>query len=370
MKILFGITKSNFGGAQRYVFDLATEFKKQGHDISVVCGDHGALITKLKYEKIYPYSIPTLVRDVSFINDIKSFFSLLRYLRKHKPDVFHVNSSKMGAMGALVGRIVGVKKIIYTVHGLAFKEKRPWLQKKIIKFIYFLTIKASHKTIYVAEKIKTDLGNFKSVVNKIVVIHNGIREWDLKDREMAREILAPGSLPQTVIVSAFSELHKIKGLDILIKAWEKFITGRNAKLILVGEGQEKESLEKLISDLGLGNSITLTGYIDNAKQYLLGLDIFIMPSRSEVMPYALLEAGLSERAVIATTVGGIPEVITDKIDGFLIPPKNIEAIINSLISLYDNPVDRKQLGERLKINIKENFSLEKMIKKTLETYLS
>jgi glycosyltransferase involved in cell wall biosynthesis len=369
MKILLGITKSNFGGAQRYVFDLATELKKSGNEVSVICGGHGLLIEKLKHEKIYPVSLPSLTRDVSILDDIKSFFTLLAYLHKHKPEVFHINSSKMGAIGALTGRIIGIKKIIYTVHGLAFKEKRPWLQKKIIKFIYWITIKLAHKTIYVAESLRSDL-YLPSIENKIVVIHNGIQSWELTEKEEARNKLSPESLPQTVIVGAFSELHKIKGLDILIKAWAKFIIGRNAKLVLAGEGGKKENLEKLIKDLELENSVKLIGYVDNAKKYFLGLDIFILPSRSEVMPYSLLEAGLSGRSVIATNVGGIKEVITDKENGVLIDPENEDAIINSLITLYDNPVDRKELGERLKNHIKTNFSLDKMARETIKTYLS
>ena len=133
MKIIYGITKSNFGGAQRYVFELATEMKQQGHDVAVLCGGKETLVNKLKEVGIKVISLDEMQRDILVDQDFSSFFKILKVLRSEKPDIFHINSSKMGGLGGLAGRFARVKKIIFTSHGWAFNEPRPVWQKIIIK---------------------------------------------------------------------------------------------------------------------------------------------------------------------------------------------------------------------------------------------
>ena len=135
MKILYGITKSNFGGAQRYVFDLAKAAQEHEHDVSVLCGGDGLLASKLKAKNINVITLDKLERDISITKEISSFFQILKFLREEKPDIFHINSSKMGGLGGLAGRLTGVKKIIFTNHGWAFNEPRPNWQKILIKLL-------------------------------------------------------------------------------------------------------------------------------------------------------------------------------------------------------------------------------------------
>ncbi len=112
-KILYVITKGNFGGAQRYVFDLATHFKEDC-EVAVALGAGETLERKLTEKNVRTIKIPDLSRDVSLISDIKSFFFLIRVFQKERPDVVHLNSTKIGALGALAARIAGIQKIIFT----------------------------------------------------------------------------------------------------------------------------------------------------------------------------------------------------------------------------------------------------------------
>lgn len=372
MKILFGITKSNFGGAQRYVFELASEAKRAGNEVFVMCGlpaqsgGDGPLIQKLNESGIQVIPLPHLGRDVSFIKDFKSFLFILRTLRKERPDVFHINSSKMGGLGGFAARLVGVKKIIFTAHGWAFNEPRSAIQKTIIKFFVWLTIILSHKTICVSEKTKKDVSNLPFIKNKLVIIYNGLKDFELKTREEARKIL---SLDDNVfLVGAVSELHKIKGLDILLKAWAAFLKNHKAKLVIFGAGEEKNNLNKIASNLKIDNSVEFKGFVGNARSFLSSFDIFVMPSRSEAMPYALLEAGFAGLPVVASSVGGIPEIIENEKNGLLVPKENSEALLSALNRLADNKEFREKLGSSLKQTISTKFSFEKMVQKTFELY--
>src|SRR3989344_4451458 len=363
MKILYGITKSNFGGAQRYVFDLARAAQERGHDVSVLCGGDGLLAPKLKAENINVITLDKLERDISITKEISSFFQILKFLREEKPDIFHINSSKMGGLGALAGRIMNLYwkltarsfklKAVFTSHGWAFNEPRPGWQKILIKFFTWITILCAHKTICVSEKTKKDVERWPFVKNKLVVIYNGISKFDLAERE-----------DKSFIVGTIAELHRIKGLDILLTAWSKFIRKHPARLLIVGEGEERKNLENMAHNLGISGSVNFKGFVDNARSLLSSFDIFCMPSRSEAMPYTLLEAGLAELPVIATPVGGIPEIIESGINGVLVPPEDSEALFSTLILLAEDDALRKRLGTNLRASIQENFSFEKMLEQT------
>ena len=357
MKIIYGITKSNFGGAQRYVFDLALESKKIGYDVAVLCGGSGPLIEKLRNKNIRVISLPSMDRDISFLKDFKSFLFIVRTLKKERPDVFHTNSSKMGGMGNFAGRIVGIKKIIFTAHGWAFNENRNWLSKLIIKDLVWDTILLSHKTICVSNKSKKDVSWMSFVKNKLVVVHNGIEKFELTPRT-----------DESFTVGTIAELHYIKGLDILLGAWSNFIKTNKGTLIIFGDGEEKQNLQNMAKNLGIFGSVTFKGFVENARSLLSSFDIFVLPSRSENLPYAILEAGLAKRAVIASQIGGIPEIIQNENCGMLVPKENVMALTNALIKLANDKTLRETLGNNLYKIVTEQFTKEKMFKKTFALY--
>ncbi len=353
----FVITKSNFGGAQRYVFDLAVGARDAGHEVVVMCGGEGSLVQKLRGANIRVISIPGFGRDTDFLHDAPRLWFIIKTVFKEKPDVFHINSAKMGGAGIFSGRLLGVPKIIFTGHGWAFNEPRPLWQKSLIKFFTWATIFFAHKTICVSEKTKKDVSNWPFIKNKLEVIYNGINKFDLVERT-----------DKIFTVGTIAELHKIKGLDILLTAWSKFIKNRSAKLIIIGGGEEKENLQNMANNLGISDSVIFKGFIDNARSLLSTFDIFVLPSRSEAMPYAPLEAGLAGLPVIATSVGGIPEIIENDESGILIEKENPEALLSALIKLFENQDLRKKLGENLKNKVETEFSLDKMIGETLTLY--
>ena len=173
-KILYIITKSNWGGAQRYVYDLATSLPKE----------------KLENAGIKVIQLSSLSRDISIVRDIVSFVEIYSLISKEKPDILHVNSSKAGGIGAFAGRLLQVPRIIFTLHGLASNEDRPLWQKKILIFFHWFTIVLSHMTIAVSQKIKNEVVFLPFIHKKITTIHNGVKEHDLQQKESARQALS------------------------------------------------------------------------------------------------------------------------------------------------------------------------------------
>jgi len=155
-KILYIITKSNWGGAQRYVFDLSLNSKDK-FEVVVALGGEGPLKKRLEKEGVRVIKIKKMERDVSARKEFLSFFDILSVIVREKPDVIHLNSSKAGGLGALASRVSNFfrktnSKIIFTAHGWPFNEERAKWQKVLIKFLSWLNIILSHKTIVISNK--------------------------------------------------------------------------------------------------------------------------------------------------------------------------------------------------------------------------
>jgi glycosyltransferase involved in cell wall biosynthesis len=377
MKILFVITKANFGGAQRYVYDLANASVAQGHTVTVLLGGQGQLADKLEKNKIRTIVLHNLVRDVKILQDVSVFIALIKIFRRERPDIIHLNSSKIGVLGSLAGRVAGVSKIIFTAHGWAFNESRPQWQKSILSFLQWLTVLFSHHTIAVSKSTANDISHFPLIRSKIVIIYNGVASTTTTDRLTARKVLCGTSnnlnsasvqQPGALWFGTAAELHKNKGIDVLIDAMTLVQTAIPLFVIVAGSGEERSRLEAKIKNLGLNNSVFLLGNIPEFSTYLSALDCFILPSRTEALAYALLEAGQAHLPVIASAVGGIPEIITDKVNGVLVPKEKPIALARAIEQYANDRPYRESLGSKLSTTVKENFSLEKMLSDTLALY--
>jgi glycosyltransferase involved in cell wall biosynthesis len=173
-KVLFLITKGFRGGAQQYVFDLATHLPKEKFDVAVAYGSEGRLVQDLTIAGIRTLRLPSLGRDVALVSDVKSFLEILRCLRSERPDALHLNSSKAAALGALAGRLCGTKKIIFTAHGWPFREKRHALSRGVIWLVSWFTALLSTKVICVSNADLEAARRIPFVAGKVARIYNGI----------------------------------------------------------------------------------------------------------------------------------------------------------------------------------------------------
>jgi glycosyltransferase involved in cell wall biosynthesis len=367
MKILFVITKSNFGGAQKYVYDLATNLPKDSYDIAVITGGSGSLIQKLQGQNIRVIPLSCLMRDVSAGGDLSAFIQLLDIFKNEKPDVVHLNSAKAGGVGALAARMAHVPNIIFTAHGWAFNEERPRMERFAIKLFSWVTVLLSNKTIAVSAAVARDTNHWPLIEGKVSVIRNGISTTNHLSREEARTELFKGLAIPTdgLILGTITELHKNKGLEYAIQSMKTLAAEHNnIYFVIVGDGEEREALEKMITENNLTKRVFLVGYIHNAARLLPAFDMFILPSIKEGLPYVILEAGLEKLPVIASEIGGIPEIIENSITGILIPPRDPKSIADAVALLSSSPALRASIAEKLHQNILENFSFSTMLHDT------
>lgn len=449
-KILYIITQSEFGGAQRYIFDLATNLSLSSlrgrqqtaeaistennktisadlprdrfvasaprdddmFEIIMAAGENpnGELFTKLNiwksaflwksdFPKIETTYLKHLKRAINPLHDLLAFFELRRLIKKENPDIIHLNSSKAGVLGSLAAKFAYSQHshknsrhshyIIYTAHGWVFNEPLGWLRKKIYFYAEKWTAKFKDKIICVSEHDRQIAIKSGFPANKLVIIHNGININQLKflPKEQARQQLATNHLslppkadpPQAetsnlLIVGTIANLYPTKGIEYLVEAASHLrkldFRGKSnfPIFLIIGEGPERPKLEKLIQKYNLKNNFFLLGHIPDAYKYLKAFDIFVLPSLKEGFPYAILEAMSAGLPIVATKVGGVPEIIDSGNTGWLIEPKNSHDLAEKITTLLKDENLRENLSAYAKQIVTKNFSLAAMIEKTKEIY--
>lgn len=374
-RVLYIITKSVWGGAAKYVYDLAISLNKEEFNVSVAAGNQNELVTKLNKANITFFQIRGFQRQVNIFKDLIAGWELFKLFLKIKPDVIHVNSSKAGGIAGLAAFFYKLltnrrPKLIFTAHGWAFAEDRPKWQIALIKLFSKITALFYNTIICVSEyDRKLAFSSKIAPENKLATIHNGldISKLSFFDRQTAQQKLL--SRNSNYVIGTIAEWTKNKGLSYLIEAIVKIKPENKIDLVLIGSGEnhDQEKINYLIKKYNLKN-VYLYKQIPQAASYLKAFNIFVLPSVKEGLPYTILEAMVAQVPIIATRVGGIVEMVDHNQSGLLIPSKNSQKLADKIIYLLNNPKIGKKLSQKASQKIEQEFSLEKMVKETTKFY--
>ncbi len=388
-KILFLVTQSELGGAQRAVFNLAkglsSASEKQPFKVVAAAGPEGdnqnGLLVQLTKAGIKTIHLKYLRRNINPYYDLRAFFEIRQLIKREKPDLLQLGSSKAGLLGSLAAKnLKNSLKVIYRIGGWAFNEPTSWLKRKI----YFWAEKwtAKYKDIVVVNSNfeRRQAINLKICpARKIITVYNGIALKQMKflSKEAARAAL--GFSQKESLVGAIANFYPSKGLEYLVKAAYLLKTKYkmpNTKYIVIGDGRKREKLEKLIEEYSLENCFHLPGQIPEARQYLKAFDVFVLPSIKEGMPWTILEAMAAQLPIIATDVGGVPEMLSSGMAelevsdraGLLIPPKDSQQLAEKIVYLLKNQGVAQDLAQKAKRKVIKDFTFEKMLRKMRKVY--
>ncbi len=375
--ILYIITQGEYGGAQHYIIDLI-KYLSQDFSIEVAFGEANKshkFKKLLKKYKIKYHIINELQREVDYKIDYQAFKILRNLIKTSKPDIVHLNSSKISILGSLAA--IGLDtKIVYTAHGWVFNEQLPAKKKRFYLLAERFTALLKQKIICVSEFDRQSAINHNiAPKKKLSTVHNGIPDFELLFRDEARQEITQRLddfsifLNADFVIGSIGFLYPNKGFDYLINAIRQLVErGEKPLLIILGGGPEENELKNLIEQFKIEDYVHILGETENASRLLRAFDLYVCSSVKEGLSYTVIEAMTAGLPIIATNVGGNSELITNKKEGLIIKPKNIDAITNAITTIKNNPKSAKIYAEAAHKKAVSDFEIESMIQKTKYIY--
>lgn len=352
-----------WAGAEVMTYNLIKELMSQGNiNIIAVSLNEGVLADKLKTDGVETYVVSESQYSLPVI-----FIKCLKILRMRKIDVFHSHRYKENVLALLLGKMMGVKCLINTLHGL---PELPTNNKyNLMKFALKLNNQIIKRfftfTVSVSNEIKDILtGNFDFDKNKVHVIYNGIPEIDPVYQKKKRNDgwLCIGTVGRLVHVKNFTLF-----LQMAAKIKNKI---NNVRFSILGDGPLRDELLQESRKLGLDSCFTLLPPTENPLPYYQSLDVYVNTSIHEGIPLSVLEAMGCKKTVVAPDVGGIPEIISNGRNGFLVQNHDSEQYKEVCLSLLHDAELRENIGDNAYNSVLDKFSVSKMAGAYTELYRS
>lgn len=345
----------------------------------LICHEECTVIVVLFNEGRLASELRTMGVSVRVISEsryglIGLVIRLAGVFRQVHPQIVHTHKYKDNIVAILAARLTGGAPIVRMVHGLP----EPFVGLKGVKMSCYVTLDRAlsrvwaRRLVAVSSSIATFLRD-KFVVDRIICIHNGVDLERLRIiEEKGREIKSFLKIEANeTVVGTVGRLSSVKAQDRLLRAAQQLIlAGYKVRVLLVGEGPMEQSLKALTKHLALDRVVVFTGHQEQVIDYLSAMDVFVLPSLSEGIPMALLEALALERPVVATRVGGIPEVIEDGVNGLLVDPGDTSLLARSIRELIEDRSRAIGLGKAGRVRIEEEFSANLMADRMMDMYRS
>jgi len=371
-KILRIVTNSTKepGGAANHVYYLVTKIDQKKYLTTVACGRGQDLISKLKRANIEVKVIPTMIRKPSFGHDFLTVLHLYRIIRHDSYDIIATHGSKAGFLGRVAAFLARAPIIVFTAHGFIFNESMNRLKKRLFIWMERIGSKLTHRIITVSNyDKKSAVLNRVSAEDKLRTIYNGIDVDEFNKNEGNYAKAAMGLNDNSLVIGSVANFFPNKGLHCLIEGMSELVKRHpNLALLLVGDGPLRIELMEETKKFNLTDKVFFLGHVDNIPHVLKLFDIFVLPSLKEGFPWAILEAMAAKRAIVATEVGGIPEMIVDGESGVLIKPGDIDSLVRKIHDLLADPQLRDELGEYAQKRVALEFTLKRMIQETEAFY--
>jgi len=362
-RIIHLITDLSTGGAQTALLRLLTASDRNQYNHTVVCFYNGNSIIAKEIKKL---NIQVVDLGMTHKGRIDVFFRFNRLLQNEQPIVLHTWLFHANLTGRLIGRLNNVPIIITSRRNINIGGK--WRE-----LLNRLTSGLDDKVIAVCEAVRqAEIVSSKIPAEKVVTIYNGINPLPFTPASIdtSRKIRnGLGIRDDELVLGAIGRLEPQKGFFDLISSLAHIKAKFNSvRLLIVGEGELRDTLELQINNHNLSGTIKFTGLRNDVPEILTALDVFVSPSLWEGLPNVILEAMAAGKPVVATSVGGTPEAIVDGETGLLIPPRNPEALASAIIRLLKNPELRTKMGRAGKERVLKQFSILRMVTKTQQLY--
>ncbi|MGH7259202.1 MAG: glycosyltransferase family 4 protein [Nitrospiraceae bacterium] len=366
------ITKLELGGAQQNTLFTVSHLDPARFCPILITGEPGLLDDDaLKLPGVEFHQIPSLVRELRPLSDLRALLALTRLLRRLQPAIVHTHSSKAGILGRLAAWLAGVPVIIHSIHGFGFTRYQSPAVRRALIALECLAAKATTRFFAVSEanrRLGVELGLFAE--DRCTVIRSGVdlaalRRMEVDTTAKKREL---GLEPGRPVVGMVAPMKPQKApLDFVRVAAQVARKKPETQFLFVGDGELRSAMEEEISRLDLVKSFRLAGWRRDAPALMCCLDVFVLTSLWEGLPRVYLEALASGVPVVGTRVDGAAEVIRDGVNGYLLAPGDVQGLADGILALLANPTLAADMGRRGE-SLPPEFDIHDMVRRQEEEY--
>lgn len=356
----------SIGGPSIHVVLLSQYLRDRGYDAQLVSGEAIANESDMGYfaeaHGVVPLLIPHIARKLNPIQDLMMLWRLYQLMRNTKPDIIHTHTTKAGFLGRVAGRLAGVSVIVHTFHSHIFDNHHGRLRQRLYLWLERRASLASDAIITLTEGLRQELAEVLHIARRgrITVLPLGMELTQFAETPRhGRVFREQRGIPYDVpLIGTVGRLAPVKNHTLFLQAAvlvrQKF---PNARFAIVGDGAERPRLERMVNRLGLRESVIFTGWQKEVIPIYSDLDVNIISSIHEGTPVSIIEALASGCPVVATRVGGLPDLLQGGELGQLVTPNNPQALADAIIHTLENPPEM----DTIQTTILDNYAIERLI---------
>lgn len=356
-----------WGGGERHVLALLEGFQGRPVRLSLAVFSEGRLAQEARRLGVTVHCV-----SKGFRGDPRPLLGLVRTIRRQRVDVVHTHMPSGNVYGRLAARMAGRTGLVSTLHYID-REALPFLSPLVQRILFDGDIRMAamcDRIVATSEHLRRTLVERGMSPTKLVTILNGVNLGSLPrdgaPEGLRRELGIARDLPAVGIVG---RLVPVKNHALFLRAARAVLDrGVRAVFVVVGDGPLRDPLRALSRELGLEEHVVFAGFRDDVMSLLPLFDLCMLTSNSETSAYGVSEPMAVGRPVVATAVGGVTELIDDRVDGWLCPPGDAEALAEGVCALLRDPQEAGRMGERAARKVKERLSLEGQVERLEEVY--
>ncbi len=372
IRVLRVIARLNMGGPALHVAYLSAGLAERGYETTLVAGSlargEGSMAYVAEDLGVRVVRLDALSREISPVRDAISVFRLARLIREQRPQILHTHTAKAGTVGRLAALLAGDARppiVVHTFHGHVLHGYFGPLKSQAFRLLERLLARVTTRLIAVSPQVRDDLVSLGvAPAEKFSVVRLGVELGERVQTQVvggeARARLGIG--PERFVVGWVGRMTGVKRTDDVLESLLRLRErGVDAVLLMVGSGPDRDHVEQRASALGIVRHCYFLGYQEDVSGWYQAFDALILPSANEGTPVVVIEALAAGCPVVATSVGGVPDVVREGVDGFLVPVGDVEQLAERLARLARDPELRARMGEAGRASIPARYAVERLV---------